>query len=254
MAAGLVITNSPAMRGFLSLGAQGPDAGGLQTYDLTVPCGIAILIEPTENGYQIDCLGGSVDIQVERPGIRAAVISMGAAAASVMAGILPNYLATIGALYNDTGGGFPTALGRLIPDLVRPQDAPLLGSPGGGGTSLSVQVEFDEILLPPAPAAAPPPAPIIADFTGRPGAGLLIGPRRAAAVLIIAYRSSTSGRTVPVVGTQKVGSVLTGWVRGGALAPGQFIGASNTPTDPDLIAMARALSKTPATLTPGSGR
>jgi hypothetical protein len=253
MPQGLVITNSPALRGFLSLGAQGPDLGGDQTFDFTPPCGIAIMIEPSENGYQIDALGGSVDLQVERPGIRAAVLSMGAAQSSQLAALLAQYQPTIGALYNDPDGPNPTVLGRYIPDLTRPQDTlQLIG--GGGGTSLAVQVEFDEILLPPAPATAPPPAPIIANFSGRPGGGLTIAPNRAIAVLIIAYRNSSATLTIPVVGTQKIGSILSGWVRGGRLAPGQFLTASDTPMSPDLIDMARALSKSPTSLSPGAGR
>lgn len=249
----LLVVNNPAKRGFLSLGAQGPDVGGDQTFDFNSTVGIAILIEPTVNGYQIDCLGGSVDVQVERPGIRAAVLSAGASSSKVLADLLGQYNFGIGALYNDPDGPQPTVLGRYIPDLTRPQDT-LQAIGGGGGTSLGVQVEFDEILLPPAPATAPPPAPIIADFSGRPGGGLTIGPNRAIAVLIIAYRSSSATLTIPVAGTQKIGSILSGWARGGPLAPGQWIQADDLPMDADLLAMARAIGKGAVSLTPGAGR
>jgi hypothetical protein len=247
MASGLIVVNSPAKRGFLSLGAQGPDLGGDQTFDYNPPCGIAILIDPSETGYQIDSLGGSVDIQVERPGIRAAVLSMGGSSVKVLSDILGLYLPTIGALYNDPDGPNPTVLGRYIPDLTRPFDT-VQAVGGVGTTALGVQVEFDEILAPPSPATAPPPAPLVVNFSGRPGAGMVIAPNRAIAVLIIAYRNSSATLTIPVAGTQKIGSILTGWVRGSPLAPGQWLYGSNTPMSPDLLEMARALSKSPQVL------
>lgn len=225
-------------RGFLVLGDQGPDAGGNQTYDLTVPNGIALLINPTENGYQLDAAGGSVDPQVESPGLRLAVVSAQVDNVGALFSRLLGWSQTVGSFFNDPLGATPTLKGRFIPDL----NFPLLQINGAGGVAggTGLQIEYDEVLRAPGAATLVSKAEQVI-FSARPGGGLVIGPKRAVAVLIVALRSQTGG--VIVAGTKKTGATLSGWARGGPLAPGQFLQASDFSQATQVATLGAGLSR-----------